>query len=94
MTTTGTDLDYWTIKGHDRDAAYAMLSQSRLPNASRIDDIQVQHLLRIGYSAGRRITEDDQAFGREDRRLTRLLTFLGGAAFGVALAAVAVWVAS
>ena len=36
----------------------------------------------------------DRAFDREDRTHTRLLIFIGGAAFGVALAAIAVWAAS
>lgn len=47
-----TDLDLLTTPGHDRDVAYAVLSQSRLCT-SPIDDIQVRHLLAIGYRAGR-----------------------------------------
>ncbi len=93
MTDTS-EIDYYAIEGHDRDAALAMLSQSRLPHASRIDDVQVQHLLQIGYRAGRRITEADTTFDRTDRRLNRLLYCLGGAATGVAIALLAVWVAS
>jgi hypothetical protein len=37
---------------------------------------------------------DDRIFDATDRRLTRLLTFLGGAAFGVAVSFIAVWVTS
>lgn len=37
---------------------------------------------------------DDHADDRVDTRLTRLLVFLGGSAFGVALAGVSVWLVS
>jgi hypothetical protein len=88
------EIDYYTTEGYDRDAALAMLSQSRLPLASRIDASQVRHLLQIGYRAGRRITDADTAFDRTDLRLTRLLYCIGGAALGVAIAFLAVWLAS
>ena len=40
--------------GHDRDCALAMLNQARVSRLSDpIDDIQVEHLLSIGYTAGR-----------------------------------------
>jgi hypothetical protein len=93
MTNTS-EIDYYTTEGHDRDAALAMLSQARLPLASRIDEVQVRHLLQIGYRAGRRITEADTTFDRTDLWLTRLLYCIGGAAAGVAIAFVAVWLAA
>jgi len=37
--------------GHDRNVAVAILSQARL-GRNPIDDIQVRHLLAIGYRAG------------------------------------------
>ncbi len=60
-----TDLDVlalWTSRGQDRDTARAMLAQARLGHP--IDDIQMQHLLHIGYRAGRAYTGDGRAFGR------------------------------
>lgn len=92
MTTSASEVDYYTTEGHDREVAHAILSQSRLPHASRIDDIQVQHLLRIGYRAGRQVTEPDTSFATTDRRLIRLLTLLAGAMLGVALSVFVVWV--
>lgn len=94
MTNPATEVDYYTTEGHDRDAAVAMLSQSRLPHASRIDDVQVRHLLQIGYRAGRQVTEADATSDRTDLRLTRLLYVIAGAMAGVAVAFLAVWLAA
>lgn len=48
----------FTVPGHDRDAALAILSQARL-RSSPIDEIQVRHLLAIGWRAG-----DDAGYRR------------------------------
>ena len=45
------DRKWMTLPGHDRDLARAIMSQSH-HQPSRIDDIQVIHLLAIGYRAG------------------------------------------
>jgi hypothetical protein len=44
-------VELFTRPGHDRDCARAMLSQARL-RTSPLDDLQVAHLLAIGYRAG------------------------------------------
>jgi hypothetical protein len=41
-----------SLPGRDRDGAMAMLAQSRHRNSRPLDDIQVAHLLVIGYRAG------------------------------------------
>lgn len=47
------DLQSFAIEGRNRDAAGAILAQASHPNISTpIDDIQVRHLLAIGYRAG------------------------------------------
>jgi len=46
------DVEALSLAGHDRECALAMLSQSRLRDASRIDEIQVAHLVAIGHRAG------------------------------------------
>lgn len=51
------DVEALSLPGHDRDCALAMLSQSRLRHSSRIDEIQVAHLVAIGYRAGRAVAE-------------------------------------
>lgn len=95
MTTIPTDdISLYALEGHDRDCAEAILSQSRLTAASRIDDIQVRHLLAIGYRAGRAATDDDTVFDRTDRRLGRLAVFLGGASAGVLLCLITVYLLS
>ncbi len=46
-------VELYSQPGHDRECALAMLNQARLgrdPNG--ISDIQVEHLLAIGYRAG------------------------------------------
>jgi hypothetical protein len=48
---TTDDIDRYALEGHDRDCAHAMMSQVRL-RTDPIDDIQVRHLLAIGYRAG------------------------------------------
>jgi hypothetical protein len=44
-------VEMFSRPGHDRECAVAMLSEARL-RTSRLDDIQVAHLLVIGYRAG------------------------------------------
>lgn len=92
MTTNLDDLALFTIPGHDRECANAMLSQSRLQHASRIDDIQVRHLLQIGYRAGRQVTEEDQAFTEVDRRLERREWLFAGMLAGLALTVLLTWI--
>lgn len=41
-----------SLPGHDRECAAAMLSQARL-RTNPIDEIQVAHLLEIGWRAGK-----------------------------------------
>lgn len=89
------DLDVlalFTLPGHDRECASAMLSQSRLQHASRIDDIQVRHLLQIGYRAGRQVTEEDQAFDKVDRRLGRWEWLFAGMLAGLSLTVLLTWI--
>ena len=48
------EVSLYATEGYDRDGAAAMLNQARLGptrSASPIDDIQVLHLLQIGYRA-------------------------------------------
>lgn len=48
------EIEPFTLEGHDRDCAKAMLSQSILTGrVSPLSEVQVKHLLWIGYSAGR-----------------------------------------
>lgn len=89
MTDTA-DLSLYTLEGHDRDGAAAMLSQARL-KTNPIDDIQVQHLLHIGYRAGRAVTEADAVFDRTDARLGRWALLAYGAAAGAVLTGVMMW---
>jgi hypothetical protein len=49
-----------SLTGHDRDCALAMLSQARL-HTSPLDEIQMIHLLSIGFRAGQRAGRDDVA---------------------------------
>jgi hypothetical protein len=91
MTVTD-DLDYFTTPGHDRDIAHAILAQSRNRNCSPIDDIQVRHLLRIGYTAGRAVTVEDVAFELSDAKLGRWAMLCGGAAAGAAFTGLATWI--
>jgi hypothetical protein len=51
MSTGGSIISWVTLPGHDRDVAEAVLSQSRL-KSNPISDVQVEHLLTIGYGAG------------------------------------------
>jgi hypothetical protein len=44
-------VELFSLPGHDRDCARAMLSQARLRGCP-LDDLQVAHLISIGYSAG------------------------------------------
>jgi hypothetical protein len=85
------EVAFYAVEGHDREGAAAMLSQSRL-GYNPIDDIQVLHLLNIGYRAGRQVTEADTVFDRTDTRLGKVGLFLGGASAGALLCLVAVWV--
>jgi hypothetical protein len=80
------ELNLFTVEGHDRDAARAMLSQSRLRDASRIDDIQVHHLLQIGYRAGRAVTVEESRFDRLDAWWGRFIILLLGLTSGLLLA--------
>jgi hypothetical protein len=66
MTVTD-DLDYYTTPGRDRDVAHAILAQARHRNATGpISDIQVRHLLAIGYRAGRAVAQDEINGARAD----------------------------
>jgi hypothetical protein len=49
-----------SLAGHDRDCAQVMLSQARL-HTSPLDEIQVVHLLSIGFRAGKRAGREDAA---------------------------------
>lgn len=91
MTVTD-DLDYFTTPGHDRNVAYAILAQSRLRDASPIDDIQVRHLLRIGYTAGRAVTAEDAAFERVDAKWGRWTMLCYGLAAGAAFTGLLTWI--
>ena len=53
-------VDRWSSPGHDRDCARAIHAQAR-HRFHPIDDVQVEHLLRIGYTAGRRAAMEDVA---------------------------------
>jgi hypothetical protein len=44
-------VELFSLPGHDRECAVAMLSQARL-RTRPLDDLQVAHLISIGYSAG------------------------------------------
>jgi hypothetical protein len=44
-------VELFSLPGHDRDCAKAMLSQARL-RTRPLDDLQVAHLISIGYRAG------------------------------------------
>jgi hypothetical protein len=54
------NVDLFSAEGHDRDCARAMWNQARLNEGHRsiaschsLSTIQVEHLLRIGYTRGR-----------------------------------------
>lgn len=47
------EVAHLTTPGYDHDGALAMLNQA-LIKSSPIDDVQVLHLLRIGFNAGLR----------------------------------------
>lgn len=85
------DVDYFTTPGYDREIAHAILAQSR-HRSDPIDDIQVRHLLQIGYTAGRAVTVDDAAFERSDAKLGRWTMLLGGVAAGAAFTGLATWI--
>jgi hypothetical protein len=91
MTTTD-DLDYFTTPGHDRDIAYAIYAQSRNRKCSPINDVQIRHLLRIGYMAGRAVTAADDAFERTDARMGRWVMLYVGAAAGAAFTGLVTWI--
>lgn len=44
-------VDRWSSPGHDRDCARAIYAQAT-HRLHPLDEIQVEHLLRIGYAAG------------------------------------------
>lgn len=48
-------VDDFSLPGHDRDCARAIRNEARL--GGRLDTIQVEHLLQIGWRAGRAINE-------------------------------------
>jgi hypothetical protein len=85
------DVDYFTTPGHDRDVAHAILAQSR-HRTDPIDDIQVRHLLQIGYTAGRAVTAEDAAFERTDARMGRWAMLCYGVAAGAALTGLMTWI--
>lgn len=91
-----TDIDeigLYANPGHDLDGAVAMLPQARLGHHP-IDDIQVRHLLQIGYRAGRQVTEDDQRFERTDHRLGRWGLVCAGPVVGMLLTLLVTWAAA
>jgi hypothetical protein len=59
----GSPVDLMSSPGHDRSCARAMLSQSRLaPWAQhRLSDIQVRHLIQIGYTRGQNANHESLA---------------------------------
>jgi hypothetical protein len=61
------DVDLFSTPGPDRDNAQTMYAQAR-NGLNPLDAVQVLHLLRIGYTAGRRATESDQSFDWADAR--------------------------
>jgi hypothetical protein len=87
------DVAYFTTPGYDREIAHAILAQSRHRNASGpISDVQVRHLLRIGYTAGRAVTVEDAAFERSDTKMGRWTMLLGGLAAGAAFTGLLTWI--
>jgi hypothetical protein len=89
---TDTDeIDYYTTPGRDREIAYAILSQARHRN-DPIDDIQVRHLLRIGYTAGRAYTHEDAAFERRDGKMGGWSMLCAGIAFGASVTGLLTWI--
>lgn len=86
------DVDYFTTPGYDREIAHAILAQSRHRHASPIDDIQVRHLLQIGYMAGRTVTVDDVAFERTDTKMGRWAILCYGLAAGAAFTGLMTWI--
>lgn len=85
------DLDYYTTPGHDREIAHAILAQARHRN-DPIDDIQVRHLLCIGYTAGRAYTHEDAAFERRDGKMGGWSMLCAGIAFGATVAGLLGWI--
>jgi hypothetical protein len=62
-------VEFFSLPGHDRECAAAILNQAR-GRRTPLDDIQVEHLLRIGFTAGKAAArrEANQRFAFEWRR--------------------------
>lgn len=97
MTTIDDEVAFYAIEGHDRDVTHAILAQAR-HRADPIDDVQVRHLLAIGYRAGRAASEamlDEAqaraAFDRVDAQLSRWAILAGGVAAGAMLTGLLTW---
>lgn len=72
------DAEACSLPGHDRDCALAMLNQSR--RRGGIDDIQVAHLLAIGYRAGADVMRRRQVRVHVDGEPTNMVMPLDGSA--------------
>lgn len=69
----GSQVDRLSTPGHDRDVARAIANQARLRH-SPITDVQVQHLLLIGYQRGQSRSEGVLRRCAADRKIVELHT--------------------